>query len=106
MWGIPMKRLAVILGAMIVSASAFAAGVDSRSYTCVALHGLVTAQRFVFINNPNFEDFIVVDASYCGGGGSAQLQRRSVPTTDTPECLVNYCTTHDIEGRTGGGGGM
>jgi len=101
-----MKRLAVILGAMIVSTSAFAAGVDSWSYTCAALHALVTAQRFVFINNPNFEDFVVVDASYCGGGGSALLQRRSVPTTDTPECLVNYCTIHDIEGRTGGGGGM
>src|SRR5260370_5047392 len=90
MWGIPMKRLAVILGAMIVSASAFAAGVDSRSYTCVALHGLVTAQRFVFINNPNFEDFIVVDASYCGGGGRAPPSRSSAPTTPPPPLLLDY----------------
>ncbi len=95
-------RLALILGAMAVSSSTWAAGIDSRTYTCPALQALVVAQRFVFINNPNFEDFVVADASYCGGGGSARLVRRSVPTTDTPECLVNYCTITNI---TPGGGG-
>jgi len=98
-----MKRLALILGAMIFSSSAFAAGVDSRAYTCAALHSLIGAQRFVFINNPTFEDFVVADASACSGGGSAQLTRRSVPTIDNPECLVNYCTTHDMQGPMSGG---
>lgn len=87
-----VKRLALTLGVMALSSSAFAAGINSRTYTCAALHGLVTAQRFVFINNPDFGDFIVADVSYCGGeGSSAQIQVRSVPTTDDPECLVNYC---------------
>jgi hypothetical protein len=87
----PIKRFAFILGAMALSSLAFAAGIDSRTYTCAALQNLVAAQRFVFINNPNFEDFVVANVSYCGGGGSAVLQRRSVPTTDNPECPVNYC---------------
>jgi hypothetical protein len=90
-----VKKLAFALGVMALSSSTFAAGIDSRTYTCAALHSLVTAQRFVFINNPNFEDFIVADVSYCGGGGSAQIQVRSVPTTDDPECLVNYCRMVD-----------
>ena len=100
--GMPIGRLALILGAIAIGSSAWAAGVDSRAYTCPALQALIVAQRFVFINNPTFEDFAVADASYCGGGGSARLVRRSVPTTDTPECLVNYCTITSI---TPGGGG-
>ena len=95
-------RLALILGAMAISSPSWAAGIDSRTYTCPALQALIVAQRFVFINNPTFEDFAVADASYCGGGGSARMVRRSVPTTDTPECLVNYCTITNI---TPGGGG-
>ena len=95
-------RLALILGAMAISSPSWAAGIDSRTYTCPALQALIVAQRFVFINNPTFEDFVVADASYCGGGGSARMVRRSVPTTDTPECLVNYCTITNI---TPGGGG-
>jgi hypothetical protein len=90
-----VKRLALTLCAMALSSSTLAAGIDSRTDTCAALHSLVTAQRFVFINNPNFEDFVVADVSYCGGGGSAQIQVRSVPTTDNPECLVNYCRIVD-----------
>ena len=104
--GTLLKALALALGAIALSSPTFAAGVNSHDYACPELQRLILSNRFIFINNPNFEDFIVVDASYCGGGGSAQLQRRSVPTTDTPECLVNYCTTHDIDGRMGGGGGM
>jgi hypothetical protein len=96
-----IKRLAIILGAMAVGSSSFAAGIDSRTYTCAGLQALIVAKRFVFINNPTFGDFVVADASYCGGGGSARLVRRSVPTTDNPECLVNYCTIINI---TPGGG--
>ncbi len=103
MRGIPIKRIALILVAMIFSPSAFSAGVDSRSYTCAALQNLIAAQRFVFLNNPNFEDFAVTEPSHCSGGGSAQLQRRSVPTTDNSECLVNYCVSpHDMQGPMGG----
>ena len=88
-------RFAVILGAIALTSSVLAAGIDSRTYTCAALQGLVTAQRFVFINNPNFEEFVVANLSYCGGGGGAVIQRRSVPTADIPECPVNYCRNFD-----------
>lgn len=97
-----IKSLALILAAMALGSPTLAAGIDSRAYSCPDLQALVAAQRFVFINNPTFEDFIVADASYCGGGGSARMVRRSVPTTDSPECLVNYCTITNI---TPGGGG-
>jgi hypothetical protein len=87
---------ALIVAGMTVSSSAFAAGVDSRAYTCAGLQALVAANRFVFINYPSFMDFVVANSSYCSGGEIIQL--RSVPTTDNPECLVNYC-------RSRGGGG-
>jgi hypothetical protein len=101
-----IKRLALILGAIAVGSSAFAAGIDSRIYTCADLHSLIIAKRFVFINNPTFEDFVVANASYCAGGegGSAQLELRSVPTTDSPECVVNYCASaRNMSGGMGGG---
>ncbi len=102
----PTQRFAVILAAMAISASAFAAGINSRAYTCAGLRSLITVQGFVFINNPDFEDFVVANVSSCGGGGSAQLQRRSVPTADGAECPVNYCTSTDAMGGGGMGGGM
>src|SRR5438045_8355839 len=90
---IPVMRLpkwsALIVAAMTFSSSAFAAGVDSRAYTCDGLHALVAANRFVFINYPSFMDFVVANSSYCSGGEIIQL--RSVPTSDNPECLVNRC---------------
>ncbi|HEX3536076.1 MAG TPA: hypothetical protein VHU15_04865 [Stellaceae bacterium] len=84
-----MQKLVLIVAAMAFGSPAFAAGVDSRAYTCRGLQALIVANRFVFINNPNFDDFVVADASSCSG--SQIIQRRSVPTTDTPECPVNYC---------------
>jgi hypothetical protein len=33
--------------------------------------------------------FVVVNGSYCSAG--EMLGLRSVPTSDNPECLVNYC---------------
>lgn len=59
---------------------------------------MIAANRFVFINNPDFGDFVVANASYCSG--STVVQLRSVPTSDNPQCIVNYC-----RGRSGGGGG-
>jgi len=96
-----VKRLALILGTMVLSSSVFAAGIDSHSYTCAALQSLVTQTGFVFINNPSFQDFVVANVSYCGSGGSAVLQKRSVPTIDNPECLANYCV---LTSRSSGGG--
>ena len=84
-----MNRFALILCAMTLSSSVFAAGVDSRAYTCDGLHALVAANRFVFINYPSFMDFVVANGSYCSAG--EMLGLRSVPTSDNPECLVNYC---------------
>ena len=93
-----MKTLALIVGAMTLSVSAFAAGIDSRVYTCAQLQSLIRARGFVFISQPAFGDFVVADASICGLDAFVQL--RGVPTTDNPDCNVNYCVP-----RGGGGGG-
>jgi hypothetical protein len=92
-----MKKLAAILAAIAFSSSAFAAGIDSRAYTCTALHALIAAQRYVFIGNPDFQDFVVADVSSCPA--ESVLQLRSVSARDNPECLVNYC----MPPRGGGG---
>ena len=85
-----MQRFALIAAAIgACTTPAFAAGVDSRTYTCGGLQALITANRFVFVNTPGFDDFVVANASSCSG--SDIIQRRTVPTTDNPECLVNYC---------------
>jgi len=85
----PLKGLALILGAIALSSSAYAAGIDSRTYTCPQLQRLILSTGFVFIGNPNFADFVVANASYCPD--LAQVQTRTVPTTDLAECPVNYC---------------
>ena len=92
--GMLLKALAVVLAATALSCSVFAAGIDSRSYTCAALQSLIVAHGFVFIGNPNFQDFVVANASYCTGGERVQV--RSVPTIDRPECLVNYCIPVEV----------
>ena len=81
---------------MALSSSTLAAGIDSRTYTCADLHGLIAAKGFVFISQATFEDFVVANASYCAGGGAAVLQLRSVATADRPECLVNYCVPRNV----------
>jgi hypothetical protein len=54
---------AILIAAMTFSFSAFAAGIDSRGYTCAGLHALVAANRLVFINYPSFMDFVVANGS-------------------------------------------
>ena len=96
-----MKRVALALAVMALGPSAFAAGIDSRAYSCPQLQGLIATYRFVFINNPNFDDFVVADHSQCSF--SQIVIRRTVPTIDNSECIVNYCK------QSGGGaapGGM
>lgn len=87
-----MKSLAVIIG-VILSATAHAAGIDSRIHSCADLHNLIASRGFVFIGQPAFGDFVVAGPYYCSGG--QKLRLRSVPTFDRPECTVNYCETRD-----------
>ena len=85
-----LGRLIFAVGAAFALAfPAYAAGIDSRAYTCSDLHSLIATQRFVFISQVTFGDFVVVNASYCGGGEIFEI--RSVATRDLPECPVNYC---------------
>ena len=86
----PLYRLALILGSMAVSSAAVAGGVDSQNYTCPELQRLILSNRFIFLSNPNFQDFVVSNVSFCSGN-SGILQLRTVPTKDLPECPVNYC---------------
>jgi hypothetical protein len=92
-----MKKLLLVAAAIACNSSAFAAGIDSRAYTCSALHALIEEQGFVFIGNPDFQDFVRSDRVGCSG--DQRIQLRSVPTSDNPECTVNYCI------YVGGGGG-
>jgi hypothetical protein len=84
-----MKSALAILAFLALGASARAAGIDSRLFSCEALHALIAAKGFVFISQATFGDFVVANASYCSGG--SHIQWRSVATSDNPECVVNYC---------------
>jgi hypothetical protein len=72
-------------------ASAFAAGIDARSYSCAGLHAMVAARGFVYIDSPRFQDFVVAGPQYCSGG--ERLEPRSVATSDNPQCVVRYCAS-------------
>jgi hypothetical protein len=80
---------------MAFCSSAFAAGIDSRSYKCADLQGLIAAKGFVFISQATFGDFVVANASYCTTGATV-LEWRSVATADRPECLVYYCVARNV----------
>src|SRR5215467_12404921 len=97
---LPFKTAAVFVGTAAINAPAFAAGIDSHAYTCAGLHQLVMSKGFIFINNSNFGDFVVADGSRCGTGEQAVLL--SVPTSDRPQCPVNYCGSSRNMGGMGG----
>jgi|SRR5579862_5999858 len=100
-----MKILMLIIAALTLgSVSAVANGIDSRAYTCAGLQSLVAQHGFVFISQATFGDFVVADRSVCAGADI--LETRSVPTSDTPECLVNYCVSRGMGTLGGSGGGM
>jgi hypothetical protein len=84
-----MKTLALALAALALSFPALAAGIDSRTYSCAEVQSLIARNGFVFIGNPDFQDFVVADRSFCSAGDIAQP--RSVATRDLPECPVLYC---------------
>jgi hypothetical protein len=87
-----VKIAGLIAAILLAAAPAGAAGIDSRAYSCAALHALIAARGFVFISQPAFGDFVVANGYFCGGGD--KLQTRSVPTVDTPECPINYCEAY------------
>ena len=84
-----IRRLVLILAAMALGLPVSANGVDSHAYNCAGLQALIAQSRWIFINNPDFEDTVVADARECSYGG--YLEWRSVPTTDNPECIVFRC---------------
>jgi hypothetical protein len=86
---ISIKRLALVVGAMVLNLPALAAGINSTAYTCTDLQALIMARGYIFVNNSNFQDFVVASAALCSGGEQAVLL--SVPTSDRPQCPVNYC---------------
>jgi hypothetical protein len=90
-----MRTIALTLAALAVSLPAYAAGIDSRAYTCAELQSLIASYGYVFIGNPDFQDFVVADESFCSGGSI--VRPRSVATRDLPECPVRYCVP--VSGR-------
>ncbi|MGE3782197.1 MAG: hypothetical protein AB7H71_05585 [Alphaproteobacteria bacterium] len=92
-----MKKILIAASAIVLGSPAFAAGIDSRAYTCGELHALIAARRFVYIGIP-FQGFAVSGADVCSG--DERLEPRGVATRDDPQCTIPYC-----EARPGGFGG-
>ena len=96
----PIKGLVLALAVMIAGHPVFAAGIDSRAYTCGGLRSLIATHGYVFISQATFGDFVVANPSYCAGGHI--VEPRSVATSDNPECVVNYCVPRDTGSFEGG----
>jgi hypothetical protein len=88
--GQPLRKFAVAIAIAAFGPAAYAAGIDSRAYTCGGLHQLIAARGFVYIGIP-FQDFAVANGGFCSG--NERLEARSVATSDNPECIVRYCET-------------
>ena len=95
------RLLLPIAGAVLLSHAALANGVDSRAYTCGGLQALIAHQGFVFISQATFGDFVVAHRGYCVDGDILEI--RTVPTSDTAECPVNYCVSRGQATISGGG---
>ena len=85
-----MKALMIAAAVVACGSAAFAAGIDSRTYTCAGLHALIAQRGFVYIGIP-FQGFVVSGATFCSG--DERLEPRSVATSDNPQCPVPYCET-------------
>jgi hypothetical protein len=83
-----MRKFVIAAAVVAFGSSAFAAGIDSRAYTCGGLNAMIAARGFVYIGIP-FQGFVVSGANFCGGND--RLEPRSVATSDDPQCAVPYC---------------
>ena len=83
-----MQKLVIAAAVLAFGSSAFAAGIDSRAYTCGGLNSQIVQQGFVYIGVP-FQGFAVASAYFCSG--SERLESRSVATSDNPQCIIPYC---------------
>jgi hypothetical protein len=89
--GSPIRVRSLIAAAVAsFGASALAAGIDSRVYTCSQLHALIAERGFIYIGIP-FQGFAVAGTNFCSG--SSRLESRSVMTSDDPKCNIPYCET-------------
>jgi hypothetical protein len=83
-----MKKFVIAAAVAALGSSAFAAGIDSRAYTCGGLHALIAQRGFVYIGIP-FQGFAVSGANFCSS--NERLESRSVATSDSPQCPVPFC---------------
>jgi hypothetical protein len=83
-----MRGLVIAVAVAAFGSSAFAAGIDSRAYTCSGLNQLIATRGFVYIGIP-FQGFGVSSAYFCSG--NSRLEARSVVTSDNPQCGIPYC---------------
>jgi hypothetical protein len=86
-----MRVIAYVLALAVFGSSTFAAGINSRVYSCAGLQGMIAARGFAYIGNPNFQDFVVSGPQFCSG--SDRIELRSVATSDNPECAVRHCSS-------------
>ena len=93
-----MRMTAYVAALAVFGSSAFAAGIDSRTYSCTGLQSAIATRGFVYIDTPRFKDFVVVSPQYCSGND--RIEPRTVATSDNPECLVRYCAPGpDVEAQ-------
>ena len=84
-----IRKLALVVAAMLLNFPALAAGINSTAYTCPTLQALILARGYIFIGNSTFQDFVVANASLCSGGEQALVY--TLPTMDQAQCPVTYC---------------
>ena len=83
-----MKKFVIAAVVAALASPAFAAGIDSRAYTCSGLHALIGQRGFVYIGIP-FQGFAVSGTNFCSG--NERLESRSVVTSDNLQCPVPFC---------------
>ena len=71
-----MKKFVIAAAVVAFGSSAFAAGIDSRAYTCGGLNALIAQRGFVYIGIP-FQNFAVSGANFCSGNERLEIAERS-----------------------------
>jgi hypothetical protein len=74
------QRALITAAASVLGGPAFAAGIDSRNYTCADLQHLIAAQGFTFISRPVFGDssLPVLTTAVAGRCCNCAVCRRSI----------------------------